>query len=308
MSIPERPADVCIFRQPWWIEALAGDNPHGIIKVELTPEKRADLPYIIRKRYGIRIVTMPPLTQNAGPLTHGFAYQDNRQLGFEKDLYGALIDALPPHDAFNQNFHWSVGNWLPFHWRGFEQSTRYTYRLEDISNEEKLWSGLMSNIRREIKKARNRFEVRIHSDYDIDRFLDLNEMTFQRQGKALPYGREQVRQLDRACAERNCRKIFFAEDEEGKIHAALYIVWDAHSAYYLMGGGDPALRKSGATSLAIWEAILFSATVSRSFDFEGSMIEPVERFFRAFGARQTPYMHVWKFNSRLLSAAWSLVR
>jgi hypothetical protein len=28
------------------------------------------------------------------------------------------------------------------------------------------------------------------------------------------------------------------------------------------------------------------------FDFEGSMLRPVERFFRAFGGRQVPYLHV----------------
>ena len=28
------------------------------------------------------------------------------------------------------------------------------------------------------------------------------------------------------------------------------------------------------------------------FDFEGSMLRPVERFFRAFGGRQVPYLQV----------------
>ncbi len=131
-------------------------------------------------------------------------------------------------------------------------------------------------------------------------------MTFKRQGKTLPYSRNLVRKLDAACAERACRKIFFAEDPEGKIHAAIYIVWDEYSAYYLMGGGDPELRTSGATSLAMWEAIKFASRVTKSFDFEGSMIESVERFFRGFGATQTPYFHVWKFNSKIMKLAYNL--
>jgi hypothetical protein len=32
--------------------------------------------------------------------------------------------------------------------------------------------------------------------------------------------------------------------------------------------------------------------VTDVFDFEGSMLRPVERFFRAFGSRQTPYLRV----------------
>ena len=131
----------------------------------------------------------------------------------------------------------------------------------------------------------------------MEDFLDLNEMTFQRQGLPLPYSWKFVSRLDRTCAEHNCRKMFFAEDAQGRLHAALYMVWDDHSAYYLMGGADPELRNSGATGLLMWEAIQFAATVTRVFDFEGSMIEPIEHFFRSFGARQKPYFQVSKINS-----------
>ena len=98
----------------------------------------------------------------------------------------------------------------------------------------------------------------------------------------------------------------FAEDAEGKIHAAAYIVWDKHTTYYLMGGGDPELRNSGATSAVMWEAIRYASSINTSFDFEGSMIEPVERFVRGFGAKQVPYFHVWKFNSKLMYSLYQL--
>lgn len=38
-----------------------------------------------------------------------------------------FIDNLPKFDYFNMNFHYSITNWLPFYWRGFKQTTRYTY-------------------------------------------------------------------------------------------------------------------------------------------------------------------------------------
>ena len=52
-------------------------------------------------------------------------------------------------------------------------------------------------------------------------------------------------------------------------------------------------------SLALWEAIQFSSQVSRRFDFEGSMIESIERFFRAFGAREVPYFYVSRCSRRM---------
>jgi hypothetical protein len=93
---------------------------------------------------------------------------------------------------------------------------------------------------------------------------------------------------------RVARKIFIAEDDQGRRHAGVYMVWDENSAYYLMGGGDPALRNGGAASLCMWEAVKYASTVARSFDFEGSMLESVERFFRGGGAVQMPYFSVWK--------------
>jgi lipid II:glycine glycyltransferase (peptidoglycan interpeptide bridge formation enzyme) len=152
-------------------------------------------------------------------------------------------------------------------------------------------------MRYSIRKASKR--LRVHSEYGIDKFLDVNELTFSRQGLPLPYSREFVRRLDDACSARSARKIFFAEDDGGRVHAAAYIVWDERSVYALMAGEDPELRTSGAMSLVWWEAIKFSHQVSRRFDFGGSIIEPIERFLRAFGARQVPYFYVSRCSRRM---------
>jgi hypothetical protein len=64
------------------------------------------------------------------------------------------------------------------------------------------------------------------------------------------------------------------------------------AAYYLLAGAEPSLRTSGAGSLLVWEAIGRASAVTDVFDFHGSMLQPVERFMRAFGSRQTPYLRV----------------
>jgi hypothetical protein len=214
-----------------------------------------------------------------------------------------LIKSLPRYDHFQQNWHYSQTNWLPFFWAGFGQTTRYTYRLLDLSDEEQLWRGLGSNIRSDVRKATRRFALKVRTDLRADALVQLMAHTFKRQGREVPYSRALVKRLDDACQKRNARRIFIAEDELGRAHAGVYIVWDEKAAYYLMGGGDPLLRSSGGTSLCMWEAIKFSSTVSRTFDFEGSMLEPVERFFRAFGAQLTPFFTVSRTPSMLIRAA-----
>lgn len=73
-----------------------------------------------------------------------------------------------------------------------------------------------------------------------------------------------------------------------------------------MLGADPRYRSSGAASLTMWEAIKFAATVTKRFDFEGSMIEPIEQFFRSFGAVQKPYFTISKVSHPVVKVGLGL--
>lgn len=297
-----------IFQQPWWLNALAPNHWHEAI-VEKNGEVIARLPYVVKKKYGLTILSKPPLTQTSGPWLKPSQAKYTNQLSEQKELMQELIEQLPDYDYFLSSFHYSITNWLPFFWKGFSQRTAYTYVLEDLSDLDIVWKGFRENIRREIRKAQKKVTVR--SDLGIEKFIQINEMTYQRQGQTFPYPVQVIRDLDAACVQHNARQIFFAEDTDGRVHAAIYLVWDKHSAYYLMGGGDPELRSSGATSLLMWEAIKFAANVTNKFDFEGSMIEPIERFFRAFGAIQKPYFVVTRAGTtrmKLLLSAQDLFK
>lgn len=289
----------CLFEKPWWLDAVA-PKKWKEIKVEKSGEVVARMPYVFEKRKGFILIKMPPLTQTLGPWLRPSKAKYAKQISEQKDLQMDLIDKIPKFDSFSLDFHYSLTNWLPFYWRGFEQTTRYTYIIEDLTDIGRVWEGLLPKIRTDIKKAKNRFKLKIRTDLGIDIFLENNEMTFRRQGIKVPYSEELLRRVDSACERESARKIFFAVDKNGRIHASAYIVWDENSAYYLMGGSDPELRSSGATSLCLWEAIDFASTVTERFDFEGSMMESVERYFRGFGAVQKPYFRIYKQESKLL--------
>jgi hypothetical protein len=286
-----------IFQNGWWLDAVAPRQWDEVV-VKEGSQIVARLPYTVRHRRGFTCLEMPSLTQTLGPWIAPHEAKYTNLISRQHKLMAALIAQLPDFDLFQQNFHHSVTNWLPFYWQGFQQTTRYTYLIDDLSNLDLIWRETRENIKREIRKAQTKLSVR--TDLDTTKFLDLNEMTFKRQGMQLPYPRDLVERIDHACAARCCRQVFFAEDSQGQLHAAVYIVWDEHAAYYLMGGSDPELRNSGATSLLIWAAIQHASKVTKAFDFEGSMLEPIERFFRAFGAKQIPYLSISKITSPLL--------
>ena len=277
-----------IFQQPWWLEALAPGR-WDEATVERAGGLAARLPYVERGWPRMRVLTMPPLTQTLGPWLEHADASPPRAVGHEHDLLAELEAALPPAVAFVQQFSPTVLNALPFHWAGYRMEIRYTYRL-GLSAEPELWEGLRSNIRREIRKARRQVEIR--EGLGLDRFYDVWAMTFARQRLPPPVSLADLERLDRACAAHDARAMLFACDEAGRVHAVTYVVWDRNGAFNLLGGADPSLRSSGASSLLMWESIVRARAVTDVFDFEGSMIESVERFFRAFGGRQTPYLKV----------------
>ena len=250
------------------------------------------MPVVMSRVAGLVSIRQPALTQTLGPWYRAGTGKYCMQLAREKDLAEELIAKLPRHDFFSVNFHHTVSNWLPFYWRGFEGTPRMTYLLRDLRDEAALWAGIQDKTRSEIRKAQKQLEV-ISLD-DVEQFINLNEKTFARQGLKPSTPREIIERVDAACARRGARKMLFAVDGSKRMHAAVYLVWDERSTYYLMSGADPALRNSGAGSLLMWEAIRHAMGTSRCFDFEGSMKESIERFFRSFGGIQAPYLNVRK--------------
>lgn len=295
----ESEASMPIFSKAFWLDAVCGKDNWDVCVVEKGGHIFATLPFYSRKKYGKKILCQPSLTQTLGPWIKPSTGQYTKQLTHQKELIGKLISELPEYDAFSQNVFHENTNWLPFYWNGFKQTSRVTYRLKDLSCEEVLWTNLQNNIKREIKKSA-KVGVTLKPEPTIEEFIELNRKVFERQGKELPYKENLVKSIYETCSERACIKLLVAVDESGQNHAGALIVWDEQSAYYIMGGGDPSLRNSGATSLCLWEAIKFSSKVTKSFDFEGSMLEPVEKFFRAFGAEQVQYHSIYKSNSKFL--------
>ncbi|BDB29167.1 GNAT family N-acetyltransferase (plasmid) [Cupriavidus sp. P-10] len=293
--------DIPIFSQAWWLDATAGRDNWNVCLIEEGGRIIAAMPYAYRRIRGFPVIVQPKLTQTAGPWFAPMDGKPSSVMSRQMRYMAELIDQLPLFSHFQQNWKYLHTNWLPFRWRGFSQSTSYTYLLPRLDNLGDIWNGFQSNIRTDIQKAERRLQLCVRDDLDLEVFLELNRHVFARQGLRRGYSDDYVRQLDVACRQRLAGKTLIAVDPEGRPHAGVYLVWDEQSAYYLMGGGDPALRNSGATSLCLWHAIRFASTVTQSFDFEGSVLEPVERFFRAFGAEQKPYLTLTKTPSHLLA-------
>ena len=229
-------------------------------------------------------------TPYLGPWMRKSTAKYANRLGEEKDLLTELIDALPDYVTFTQSFHPGITNWLPLHWKGFRQSTKYTYRITETADPESLWKETRENIRTDIKKARK--VVTLQECDDFSEVIRLHKLTCERQGFQFAHTDEEMMMIHAGCLKHQCSKTVIARDGEGRAHAAGYFIWDRETVYYYTSGANPALRNSGAGSLVIWAGIEMASRMGKAFDFEGSMEEPIERVFRAFGARQLPYFQL----------------
>ncbi len=276
-----------IFCRTWWLEATCAE-----IKVLGYFEKGrlvAGIPLHFERRVGFRMCTMPKLTQTWGVVIEPLAGKPVHVLSREMEILDKLAAYLINEKIFVQSFHPSLQNWLPFYWQGFEQTTLFTYVLDNLTHFDRLWMGMAENTRREIRKAQKKGVV--VGTCDCHAVFEAVTKTFDRQSIKRPYSREYFMKLWSA-ATKNGAGECFAAGSEGEVHAAAFLVWDHKRSYYLAGGGDPGLRNSGATSLLLWHLIQVSAERSCSFDFEGSVKRPIERFFRSFGAKQVPYSQI----------------
>jgi len=282
-----------IFEQPWWLDVVSNNNWKSI---ELINNNKiyARLPYVEKNVMGFKVITVPQLTQSLGIYIEGTGAKRTKSLERNKKIINEIVDKLPEKSNVVLYLDSNCNYVLPFTWKGFNLTPTYTYRFDDLENLDAIWKGFKENIKTDIRKASKKVEIR--DDMPVDTIIELNKKTFARQKRKYPIDDDMIKKLDKVLIEHNARHILTAVDSEGRIHGAAYFVYDSNRCYYLLGGEDSEFRNSGAGSLLVWEGIKFASKVSKAFDFEGSNIENIERFFRAFGGEPKIIMKASRLN------------
>ncbi len=276
--------------QPWYLDAVMQDGSWDVVLAQENGEVKGLWTWMLKRKFGLPYITMPHLTKWMGPW---MPEATRKNLTLSHEVLATLYQRLPPAYKISADWHPDMQNWLPLYWKGFHQTTRYTYIL-DLKGEHAPDEGFNRNIRRNIKNAGQ--EIQVSPEGTRSEFIHCHRMSFQRQGLRMPYTENLLnRHLD-ALEAHNSVKLLFARNAEGKLYSVAALTWDAGRAYYHLSGDDPEYRQSGSGLLLVWESIKFAREVLRVpiFDFEGSMIPGVEAVRRQFGAVQLPYFRVWK--------------
>ncbi|MDA3884424.1 MAG: methicillin resistance protein [Candidatus Delongbacteria bacterium] len=292
-----------IFNQHWWLDSVCGPSNWDVILVKKDNSVIAALPYYLNKTLFLKFIIQPILTPFCGVC---IKYPENqkyaKKLSYEKNIIDTIINELDllKISYFDQYFHYDFKNWLPFYWRGFKETTRYTYVIENIINIDEVISNFSNGKKKNINKASKLVEVKF--DMDPKQFYRNHEMTLKKQGQDIIYSLDTFMKIYNESKKMNSGRIIYSIDKDNKIHSAIFFIWDSMSGYDLISTIDPDFRNSGSASLLIKEVISFLSDKTDKFDFEGSMIENVEYSFRQFGAVQKKYFNIYKGNPLLRSA------
>jgi Acetyltransferase (GNAT) domain len=286
-----------VFATSWWLDAVA-EGRWRVNAVENDGEVAAAWPTVVRETRWGEVHEGAPLTPFLGPLFRPESSELKRRSNEVKRLE-QLVEALGRPAHVEARCNPAFDYWTPLAWHGFSQTTHYTWRLSRPADLEDAFRSARENVRREIRKAEKRGVTVEEGSLDAFKDVHLETISYQEIGST-EASREALRRIESAAAPRGARRILLARDEDGRVHAGGYFVRDDRWVYYLVGASDPSLRTSGAPSLVLWKGIEHAAEQGLGFDFEGSMLKSVERFFRAFGGEPAPYSIVRKTPSLAL--------
>lgn len=290
-----------LFLQPWWLDAVTipdGKEWDVLLARNKQGGIEAVLPFVTGKKWGMRYVVTPQLTQYTGVWIKDIDGESaTERLSREKRLQNDIIGQLEAMRIafFDVKFPLNYTYWSPFYWAGYRQETHYTYRIENLKDTEQVFAAFDITKQNKIHKA-EKAGITVDFEMTADELYDLQCAQLDERGSKDVLSRALMRSIVEASCSRGQGLIARAKDQEGNTHAAVFVPWDRHCAYDLVTAIHPLFRSSGASTLMIWESIKQVSKQTQVWDFEGSMIENVESSFRQFGGIPVPYYEMYKKN------------
>ena len=278
-----------VFEQPWWLDVVAPNSWKELL-VEEEHKILARWPIV----FNHNSIGMPELTQSLGFWLSEEELHDDTYYNKRKRITNLLLEQFPKNKSINISLNPKVDYFLPMYWKNFIISPRVLYRITNLSDVNAIYDRFNKIVKGNIRSAKNKVEVK--NIDNIELLIMLKERAYSIQNRKYPISKDLIRNIYTACKNYSSGKLLYAIDMNCNVYAGILIVYDENVCYGLVGGTDPVYRSSGAFSLLLWEGIRFASTVSKSFDFQGSMVEGIEQFFRQFGANPTVYYQIRRQN------------
>lgn len=253
--------------------------------------------YLDTRVFGQRFIKLPPYSPHCGLFfasdgTNPSSINSHRKEVMENvcayfiSLKSALCILAFPVEQID---------FQPFIWSAFKVIPNYTYRIALDQSLEQIQSNFSSKHRNMINKAlKENLEIKAN-DLSPDQLFQFFTSSLEHAGANIYEGplRKLFQKFDQSS-----NSFSFSAHHGTELVGVVYCINDHRTCYYLLGGISRGAGNNGLNNLLILRCIEKAKNLScQVFDFEGSMLVGVEKFFRGFGPELFPYFTVnkaWK--------------
>lgn len=268
-----------IYGYTWYLDNVA-ENWMGIIE----DDYQSVFPLVWNDRlFRIKQLYQPYLCQQLGLFTVNVQ---------SKERIRQFLEFIPP--AFK---YWSIA---------FNDSNKNVLKLSDYSTVEKpnyqlflnkpyeeLAKAYSSNTKRNLKKA-NKHTFHLTSNMKPELFLE--ELKKAQLAKGIQHPPQLYHAAIRIiwnCLHRGKGTLMAAYDAETReLCAAIFFIFEGAAIIMLLNLSTAKGKERGAMTYLFDAIIRREAGSVKYIDFEGSAVPGIARFYKGFGAQNTPYYHL----------------
>ncbi|PCH66349.1 MAG: hypothetical protein COC01_08235 [Bacteroidetes bacterium] len=276
-----------IYYNTWYLDSVC--SSWNAIIVEDNNSWLAVMPLNHGNKFSIEYSLLPNYIQYLGVIFASEKGEIHRVYQNVKNVLNAIIKEIPGDiKLIDYNFHPNIDYLLPFYWAGYDITPRYTYWLELNAGWESLNRKFSRNVKSDIRKA-------VRSGLHCERSLDIAPLIdcLCKEDYLDSLDLDRLKALWVNVVLNNAGFILYVKNSEGRIErGGAFLIDNSKLIYFL--ASSPAQQKLGANSFMIIEAIkqCYKLGNIQYFDFEGSMIESIEHYYRGFAPQKIVYYKV----------------
>lgn len=237
------------------------------------------MPIVLAKKFGITYNYQPFFTQQLG------IYAD---IPLSKETIDAFFDKIPKNIKYI-DMALNESNFAPSQ---LNTITRVNYLLDLKLDYELIKSRYSSNILKHLKKAA-KADLRLNTQISPEQFADFYKKNTAPKIKGFKDKHYYMMlRLIYKTLHYQMGILIGVENEKKELIAANFLINHPQRIINLMPTSNEEGLKKGAMSYLMNSIIEKNENQNKYLDFEGSMIEGVAQYFKAFGAHEVNFHHI----------------
>ncbi|WP_223808797.1 GNAT family N-acetyltransferase [Rufibacter hautae] len=268
-----------VYLQAWYLEVVCSGEWEALVEIQADAYVSV-FPLPVRRFLGTKKVYQPLFTQQLGlVVTAGSQHTSAEEyLSLAASLFGQVQYQMPwPEEA-------ALNLTEPWTWR---RRPNYELRLAPVYAE--IRENYAINLRRNLKKT-SQEQLTLVPTESIQPLLELFQNT---KGKELPELRPRHYQklaVLYAQAKQHGVGEVWEVHRQNKLLAAAFILRTAQRTTFLFGASSAEGRTHNAMAFLLDQLLQQEAGSGKTFDFEGSEVPGVAKFYAGFGAQPVSYV------------------